>query len=216
MPKISEKRRMVEFIEDRLKTAGYSTVPQHNHLIPDIKTHYLTVADSGIILCISEAYTANKFNGLLNRCRREIYDIGVVFYKDGTTFFRAAAPKKAYKRRTSKNELELSLKHYSTKEIQNMIDFRPEEIRIYQDRNRRVQYYQPDSKMLNECIATFTFKPITYDYSHIGNDRFRPTNKESTRTFMWTDRKERDCPLGLYKGHLIPQENIEKIMKKKR
>ena len=111
-------------------------------------------------------------------------------------------PKRGFKNYFKKDKY-LSLKKYSNEEMHRMILFRPEEIFLNEKRSH-LQYYQPSSANLNECLTIFNFQSVRFDYSHIDESgRFKPSDKESKRLYIWNDRKENADSLRLEKWVLF-------------
>lgn len=198
------KKEALEFLEAKLQEGGHTVKPVQKELVSGITSSYLLVDDEGIVFSVDCAYPNNALRKVLQGVRQnKRTNQGVVLYKDGKLFFRAGAPKNYFKK-----EKRLSLKHYSTEQIQNMVIFRPEEHYIYESRKGNIQYFQPESPRLEQVVATFSFKPVEYDYSHELRGEFQPENRTSSKRFIWTSRKERDEPLVLYQNYLIPKRKL--------
>jgi len=135
---------------------------------------------------VNRTYPNDSFVQARRYLKQTKSSVAMVFYKDGKTFFRSAA-----KDNNFKGSLDLSLKNYTSEQIQRMIMFRPEEAYMA-GRCGVLQYYQPKSDRLDEALATFGFEPVRFDYSHIDSrERFKPQNRDSSKLFIWSpDRKE--------------------------
>jgi len=183
--------------------------------------------DTGLVLCMSKPFSypdpidedenvlkykdlcggkkikrENPFSGIyeflksrVSNPESPVENFAVVFYKDGKTFFRSAAEANYFKKKN-----ELSLKNYTTEDMQHMILLRPEEIRVNQDKVF-LQYYQPESARLQEGISTFRFEPVVFDYSHL-EKWYVDDDKDSERLFIWTERIDRSGDLQIHDDYL--------------
>ncbi len=157
-----QKNQMLDYLVDRLLNCGKDIVPRTKEMISGIDSNYIKVGDDGIILLVDQVYPNNALNKLYRKAKKERENVGMVLYKDGKTFFRNAAEKNYFKMRE-----DLSLRKYSNDEMHRMISFRPEENFIYDKKERKLQYFQPDSERLPEGLITFEFRPVHFDYEHI-------------------------------------------------
>ena len=197
MASIPQQRQMLDYIVAKLESSAGRIIPVTRKVVRNTNTNYLEVDDNGLVILVDKKYTGPGFRALCRELAGGKTDVAVVFFKDGTTFFRNAMEANYFK-----SEHDLSLKHYTPEQMRRMILLSPEEIFI-QDRGRDIQYYQPDSERLEEGIETFTFRPARFDYSHISSDRFIPSNADSKRLFIWGDRRHEPGDLELAGNYLI-------------
>jgi len=198
MTKKKQRQRMKEYLVEGLRAGSASKVEHHtnNQFFQDFEYTLIEVDDSYVFL-VDQEFTGNKFERLFLRTRGDRLNAAFIVLKDGKTFFRSAAQKNQFKRRYN-----LSLKEYSPEEIQRLMTLRPEEV-LLSERNRVVQYYQPESERLQEGLVNVRFTPAQYDYSHLPAGRFRPSNRESTKRFI--------CNLGeLFQGPFNIQKPTER------
>jgi hypothetical protein len=181
---------MTGYLEAKLKSAHPKVEVKRGNLFRDIVTTYITVDGDGIILLVDQIYPGNSFDKAHVQARAQFSKIGAVVLKDGKTFFRSAAQKNHFKSRHN-----LSLKHYSSDEINRMILLRPEES-FLKDITGMVEYFQPESARLKEGLVIADFGDVSYDYSHIPSDGFKPKDRESTKIFI-SKFKEVDDSNGL-------------------
>lgn len=188
-----DRERMEEYVASKLEESGNEIIAEKKKIVPGIYSRYIKVNGDGIVLLVDKKYGAENFRRLYGIARKQFgQHVGVVFFKDGDTFFRSAAPKVDFKRRH-----DLSLKEYDTEEVRRMISLRPEELHV-EGGASELQYYQPDSERLDEGIVTYTFKPVTYDYSHLpGMNEFARGPRDSARLRMWSDSRFTQKPLNL-------------------
>ena len=166
------RERMQEYLVDKL-SGSYKTVKNKSNIFTsDIRTNYITLDDNGIVLLVDKEYPRDSyrehnltsFQIIYEKAKREKEHVGVVVYKDPETFFRSAAAHK------HKNNGQFGSSRYGAKDLHNILWFRPEE-RFLFDKNKTLQYYQPKSQRLEECLATYTYAPITAFYSGTTNKR---------------------------------------------
>jgi len=195
-----QKKQMLDYLVAKLEGSEEKVKPATKELIPGINSSYILLGDDGIVFLADQYYAGGKLEGLYSRNKQRFPRFGIVFYKDGKTFFRSAAEANYFKK-----ENELSLKHYDDASMQKMMLLRPEEIFVQGLSDRvGVQYYQPESPRLTEALAFFRFGPVTFDYSHIPREnRFGPLTKESERLFIWQDRIETSENLTLKRCQLV-------------
>ncbi len=199
---------MLEYLVDKFIHGGHDVTPRRNDLLGKIDprwsgtiSNYLLLDPDtpakGIVFLVDQAYTARTFRALRGSIRNTFSNNAFIFLKDGKTYFRNSAERHDYKRGNG-----LSLKKYTTDETHRMILFRPEE-RIVADANaRRIQYYQPDSARLDEKVITYTFGPVTFDYSHAHHAAIDLKNADSERIFIWKKKDEIDGPITLRNGRI--------------
>jgi hypothetical protein len=203
------KKEMLDYLVEKLKGSGEKIVPRHIEFFKGMTTNYIRVGDNGIVLLLDQAYPGERseqaYSGLGKFSRR-----AVVILKDGKTFFRNAAEDNTFKQK-----YELSLKNYSTEEMHRMIQFRPEEIYLVSEVGKsRLQYFQPTSAMLSPMNVSYSFEPVEFDYSHIDSScQFKPEDRESTRLFIWSDKREYAGTVLLGKSNLMADkpENRAKL-----
>ncbi len=195
-----EKKRMMDFTLSCLEDSGENLVPCSKS-IHNKKTNYIKVGDDGVVLLVDKIFRGKNFDKIYSEAMRDFSRVGTLFFKDGKTYFRNAAKDNYFRQ-----ERGLSLKNYTNKEMNKMIMFRPEEKIVYDEiYTESLQYYQPESERLEEKIATFRFKPVTFDYTHIHpSERFGPAHEKSKRLRVWDKRIERDEDLELSKKYLLP------------
>lgn len=160
-----------------------------------------------IIFLIDKEITKDVFSAAYSKAKSKknnhaINDIGFLFYKDGKTYFRTAAPTDGYK--TIKG---LSLKYY-TGRMNKMIKFRPEERLIFEKYRHTINYYQPESENLEEAIVSFEFDNVRADYSHLGEKRFKPRNTDLKRNYIWTREYEEAGNLKLVNGIIRGESSL--------
>ncbi|MFA5258505.1 MAG: hypothetical protein WC979_04200 [Candidatus Pacearchaeota archaeon] len=189
-----QKKQMLDYLVAKLEGSEEKVRPVTKELIPGIKSNYILLGEDGIVFLADQYYAGARLKGLYSRNKERFPRFGIVFYKDGKTFFRSAAEANYFKK-----EHELSLKKYDDASMQKMMLLRPEEIFVHRLSDRvGVQYYQPDSPRLEEALASFKFGSVEFDYSHIPSEnRFGPVTKESERLFIWHVRAETKEDLAL-------------------
>ncbi len=186
-----EKKQMLDFFVSKLEYGNHKVLPQSMDLHGN-KTDYI-LTEEGLILLANNNFGKDNFNNVLKSIKDEFKgNFGIVFYKDGETFFRSAVAGKnetGIKSKRSKID-NGTLKNYNNDDLNKMISLTPEEIIINNER-KLIQYYQPTSERLEEKLVTLNYTPVTFDYSHINNyERFQPENKSSKRLHIWNDRQE--------------------------
>lgn len=187
MVKKKEKARMMDYLVSSLEGSGPNIAPLRNQNINGLEANCIQVGNEGVVLLVDQKFPGDSFRRLWMGAQSQVGDnVAIVFYKDGQTFFRNAAERNYFKK--SKG---LSLKHYSDDEMHRMILFQPEEATV---NNRRswLQYFQPESERLSEGLVSYKFNTVTYDYDHIDKSegRFKPSNRESTKVFIWKEKVE--------------------------
>lgn len=189
---------MHEYVLERFRESYEADLVKRKFVL-GIETAYVDIDREGVVLLVDQPYPKEKrgdsrlsvvqheLQGVANRKMPGLFDSGAkvafVFLKDGETFFRSAAEDNYFKARKG-----LSLKHCSIEDFQRMMALRPEEIFV-NERRECIHYYQPESPRLDECLKTYEFSPVRFDYGHINaRERFKPHNRESKR--LWIIRKE--------------------------
>jgi len=178
-----QKSQMRDYLVGKLDGNGDKIEPCTNELISGINSNYLLLGEDEVVLLADQVYPRDSFQRLWNFLRRDKC-VGVVVLKDGQTFFRSAAKRNYFKKNRG-----LSLKNYTDEDMYRMLLLRPEEVFL---KNRgQVQYYQPDSDRLDECVVSFRFSPVIFDYSHItAPNRFKPQADSSRKLFISGNRNE--------------------------
>jgi len=211
-----EKKQMLEYIVSKLNGSNQKIEPVTN-AFGDLKADYIGVGDNGIVFLIDKTYAKDSFENLHKMALINGNNAAFVFYKDGETFFRNAAESQGFKKKYG-----LSLKDYSQGKIQRMIEFRPEEI-FMQKQNKWLQYYQPNSDRLKECIVSYKFEPVNFNRSYLTMDKLRlkypgktdeeirailshiPVHADSKRLFIWDEGSKVEDPgflkIGDYEGN---------------
>ena len=193
-----QKKDMKDYLVTKLSNSGHAVKPVSREIVSGITSNYLLIDEEGLVLLVDQAYPRDSLNSFYQETRKRGHNFGAVLFKDGELFFRNAADKNYFKK-----DKYLSLKKYSNEEMHRMILFRPEEIFLNEKRSH-LQYYQPSSANLNECLTIFNFQSLRFDYSHIDESgRFKPSDKESKRLYIWNDRKENADSLRLEKWVLF-------------
>lgn len=206
MPSVRQKREMAEFLCDLLERGGASVSIEERKLFSGepIVSHYLKVSDArgdGRVFCVDRAYPGDKFERVVRSLRQRYDRFAPVFYKDGSTFFRTAAPL-AHGKRDGR-----SMKRYGSRQANATLQLRPEE-RLWRGSrdDRLMQYFQPDSDRLDTALVTVTLKPVRFDYEHLRGDSsvYQPDNTNSKRLFIISHRDDCDEPVYLNDRDLRP------------
>jgi hypothetical protein len=215
MPSNKQKNSMSEYIASKLEQSGHSVEEEALRFTWDTKdTRILKVDnDQGVLLIDDPShYTCNrgKFIGRTEKAISELKKMGFslpsfVFYKDGKNFFRnPQSQSNDLQGIRSKFEEDRSLKNYSPEDLSRILELRPVEKLILNKRIGRLEYYQPDSKRLEECIKGFGLKPVTLDYSHLSEkERFGPVQRQSKTLYLIEDESTMPGPLTVMDGHLV-------------
>ena len=193
---------MLDYLVDKLESSEDLVQPVSKEL-NGIKTNYILFGQDrtdGILVLVDKKFTKGKFNNLdssityakTKEGEKRFNRANYIFMKDGTNFFRSAAKDNRFK-----SNKDLSLKYYSNGDINNMILMSPVEILSKDKKFGYVQYYQPESSRLEEGVLTCSFSNVEFDYSHIENNRFKPTNKDSKRLFLANFERFDNCDLKL-------------------
>lgn len=203
----AERKVIKDYLVDRLSFNAVSVTP-YEQSIAGNDVDFITTLDqntskAGLVILVDRIFTGNSLREIRRQFRNYLWDnIAFAFYKDGKTFFRAGVKFDNYSR--GKSKYGLSLKNYNDKEINHMINFRPEEQLAYEQGKGWVQYYQPASQNLTEGIVNLKFEPVRFDYSHINaNVKFKPENKDSEKLRIWKERKEKSGKLKIEMGFLL-------------
>ena len=199
------QKQMLDYVVAKLEGSVEGEgliVPNTQAVLPGISSSYVKVGYTGIVLLIDKEYPGENFSMLYNKAQRQTpNNVGVVFLKDGETFFRSAAQRNYFKQSNR-----LSLKHYTPEQMQEMLLLRPEEIMLV-NRARKLQYYQPESTRLEEGIETFDFGAVRFDYSHINPAvKFKPQDSFSERLFLHKSRVHQTGPISLVSSYLVPRQ----------
>lgn len=192
-----QKRKMIEYFADRLKYPNIKV--EDRLLVPCISF------DNGIVILVTKEVGNKPFREMYSILKKRNKDVGVVFLKDGETFFRSAK-EKVYKK------LDKSLKHYNYEDAEKIITLRPEEQYLFFELKRMLQYYQPIEK---EGLISYEFEEILFDYYHINpRERFRPDNTYSKKLVKIVKEEFYDGNLKLINGYLKKTEDLEENRKK--
>jgi len=194
-----QKARMMDYLVASLEDSVPKIQPARNQVINGLEADCILVGNEGVVLLVDKTFGNDSFRRIWIGASSQFgNNIGIVFYKDGQTFFRSAAPDKFFKK--SKG---LSLKGYSNEDMQRMITTRPEEA-LAIGRREWLQYFQPESERLQEGVVSFKFSPVTFDYSHIDRTvQFRPEDRKSAKLYVWREKREHSNSLELKEGYLI-------------
>lgn len=199
MVKRKEQQRMMDFLVASLEGSSQSITPAFDQPIGGVQADYIQVGKEGAVLLVDKVFPGDSFRRVCLGAQSQFGpNLALVFYKDGKTFFRSSAQDNYYKK-----DKDLSLKHYSTEDLQRMITTRPEEASLI-ERGRLIQYFQPESERLQEGVVSFKFKPVRFDYSHVNSSvRFKPENRDSSKMVIWTERREHGNSLRLNNSYLV-------------
>jgi len=196
------KAQQADYLVESLRGSDERVEPKTKIIVGDADTNYILVGENGIVLLVDRVYPNETFRRAYNLAIEKKSKIGVVFFKDGETFFRNAAETHGFKER-----YDLSLKNYNPEQVRQMISFRPEEIFAHGTGREWLQYYQPSSGRLEQGLESFKFVPVTFDYSHIPEGRFQPEDRDSKRIHLWTERRHFTGLLG-HKGRYLVQRQL--------
>jgi len=213
-----EKKRMQEYIVEKLRTNESRVEPKSKNLVSgkEIESSYILVGDKGLVLLVDKTYPGDCFNNLCHRITNardsqgnlQFERFAVIFYKDGKNFFRSSMAgeegEAGLESMRFKNTYGLSLKHYNNEDLRRIITFRPEEIAAF-CRNSWMQYFQPGSERLGEGIASYRFAPVHFDYSHLDGTAYRPYNTDSKRLRIWKEQQLINGSLVLDAKKLAPK-----------
>jgi hypothetical protein len=214
----NEKKRMQEYIVEKLRLNEQNVEPRNKNLIGKgtIESSYIVVGNKGLVLLVDQIYSGDCFDELHRRivnardCQGnpQFEKFAVVFYKDGKKFFRSSMAgengEAGLESMRFKNTYGLSLKHYNAEDLRRMITFRPEENTAF-CRNSWLQYYQPASERLEEGIASYRFAPVHFDYSHLDGTANRPYDTDSKKLRIWKELQFNKDSLVLDTKQLVPK-----------
>jgi hypothetical protein len=193
----TQQQKMKDYLVTKLETCSLNIEPKTKEIVPGKQCSYILVEQSGIVLLIDQPFSKEDFAKLQHRAEAEYENIGIVFFKDGKTFFRSAEHRGHQRKKPTR-----SLKGYPKKKISKLIRLTQAEIQIANNRTFS-QYYQPESPRLNEGLESFSFKAARLDYSHIENrQRFGPIRQDSKRLFFWEYRGHTTSDLVLQNNYL--------------
>ena len=188
---------MMDYVAETLDGSGEIVNPTEKDFFGG-KFHYVKVGDDGVVLMIDRKFGETNFNKAYNQARNQFNRVASIFYKDGKNFFRSAAEKNYFKK-----EHELSLKYYNDDAMHKMMLITPEEKKIA-NRGNIVEYYQPNSKKLDEKIVAYRYGSVIYNYDHIpSEERHTPVEVESKKLRIWEGKKELPLELKLKKDYLV-------------
>ena len=194
----AQREAMLDYLVERLYEGGSKIEARKKKLATNFPSQYIKVNDNGIVLLCDREYTGSKFKKIVRAAKDQYENVAVVFLKDGETYFRTANPR-AHAQADGR-----SLKNLDPEQVQRIMLLRPEEIQFVNGKSGgTIQYYQPQSARLEECLTEYRFQTVQFDYSHVGNDRFQPLNRTSVREYMWTGNKQHKGPVTLDKRALI-------------
>jgi len=194
------KDRMLEFVAGSMKHSRRSIIPVKKKLASlkeyDITSRYIiddTFGGRDIVLMVDRDYPEEAFKLFYNAAVKESAtmnpdqdgpNVGVVFDRD--EFFRSAAERYEFKKTHG-----LSLKHYTDKQLDQMIFLKPAQMALMETKNRGaqrkwMQFYQSQYRDLREELVSYQFEKVRFDYSHINpTERFKPDNKDSKKLYIW-------------------------------
>ena len=211
------KKEMLDYLVAKMKGCNPSVEPAAKEMIPGIRSSYIKVGKNGLVLLVDQAYPNDGLEEMRDMAKNQgRTNMAYVFLKDGELFFRSSVAgmngKPGLHTMRGKQEKGLSLKRYSKEELQKMITFRPEEVFVFGEKRKALQYYQPESPNLEEGLENFEFKNVHFDYGHISGDS--PEEKDSVRLHIWTLRNHNTSPLVLDDGYLKRKEIYEEQQRK--
>ena len=212
MPNPRQKSRMRDYLVDRFRLTHVKAEPKTKEILRGLgEIDYILLGQEreGVVLMVNRHYPNKSLNRIYEVVNKHIPNSGLVFFKDGKTFFRSAAAgedETGIKSKRPKLCENRSLKNYTLEDLRKMISFRPEET-FARNLKSWVQYYQPESERLKEGIVSYKFSPVELDYSHIpSEERFGPLTKDSERLSIWGRKYEHNSRIYLDKG-LIKDKN---------
>ena len=197
----AKKKQMLEYIISRLEGSSEKIEPAK---FKNVGMNYIRIGENGVILLINKPYGKESFKKIYTLAKSTKEKVVPIFYKDGETFFRDLISNSKFKQKR------FSLKNYSNEEKQRMILFRPEEILI-NEKQDFMQYYQPKSERLEECIVTYQFKPVKQDHSDITvdkiKDKYPGRNTEELKAILYHIPKDIDAKTWFIWNNKIKKEN---------
>lgn len=188
-------KEMAEFLLPRLLAPnGKFDYVTNEKLIRGEKIHYLRNNETkNLILLFNKQYSKKQTELLFEIAKSVGMKAVPLFYKDGETYFRSAAAgqeKTGLNSKTYKLSEDKSLKKYSTKDLQKIIQLSLPEINEIK-KGPLITYYQPESDNLREKIKKYKFSPVIYDYTHIPkDDRFGPITTKSKTLYLITGEQD--------------------------
>ena len=189
MTKQNEKKRMMQFIINRIEEANKSKIitAEPDHIV--IAKKEITNNQKLYIFLHNKKTTERDYRNSLTRLTQEHYLISNIFYKDGKIGMVRLG------QRANLKGDDRSLKRYNKNERDKMIHLRQlEKIVLNIQQNEKIAlniqqkanflaYYQPETERLQESIRIYQMQPVHLDYSHIqpGDDGYGfVQNREST------------------------------------
>lgn len=194
----AQREAMLDYLVNALHEGGSRVQACSKKLVTNFKSNYIKVNDDGLVILCDREYTADAFKKFVRAAKDQYENVAVVFLKDGKTYFRTANPR-AHIQGDGR-----SLKNYTPEQLQRIMLLRPEEQHFVSGKSGgTIQYYQPKSDRLEECLVEYKFQTVQFDYSHVGNDRFQPLNRTSVREYEWKSKNEHKGPVTLDHRALI-------------
>lgn len=194
----AQREAMLDYLVNALHEGGSRVQACSKKLVTNFKSNYIKVNDKGLVILCDREYTGESFGKFIRAAKDQYDDVSVVFLKDGETYFRTANPR-AYAQADGR-----SLKHLTPERVRRIMLLRPEEQRFVNGKSGgTIQYYQPKSDRLEECLVEYKFQTVQFDYSHVGSERFQPLNRTSVREYEWKSKNEHKGPVTLDHRALI-------------
>lgn len=207
-----QQKEMLDYLVAKLENSYSNVDPKKSQSYNGINANYIKL-DNGLLLLADQGFLTKNgthninmlnliYANALNYTKKNFdnANVGFIIYKDGENFFKSAAGKHSYKSKRG-----LSLKNYSDEDLTRMIIFRPEEKYIFDKKDGILQYFQSSKSETGSGIATYEFKPVIFDYSHIDQyQKFKPHNKPSERDHIFTSDEFMDEDMVLSNGMLVP------------
>lgn len=155
------------------------------------ETEYLILEGGrSLVLLVDKAYPEDSFPRVYGEFQKEAEKVFPVFYKDKDNFFRSIlSGRNSLISVESLNLNDLGLQDYTIREINRMILFRPSESFVVKNLKRQIQYYQSESDYGEEGIASYRFKPVFHNYSHIPEEKRKKEIVESTKLGVWEEKR---------------------------
>jgi len=186
----NKRLRMKDYLVAKLEGTG-EKIDGSN--VSGIGANCISVGNEGIVLLMDQTRSGSAFRKDYGTAREDCSEVGIVFYKDGDTFFRSDAQKS-----NSRLSEDRSLKEYNPEQVRRMISLTPAEIFARNVKDGITQYFQPESERLGEGLETFKFTTVLFDYSHIpAKDRYGHVRVPSKKIFLWENRWHFDSQLEL-------------------
>ena len=200
----AQREAMLDYLVEKLYEGGERHLTASSkRLAGSVPIQYIKISEQdpenkGIVLLCDREFTKNKFTRVVRAAKDQYKNVAVVFLKDGETYFRTANPR-AYAQADGR-----SLKKLTPEQVQRVMLLRPEEIQFVKGKSGgTIQYYQPKSARLDECLVEYKFQTVQFDYSHVGDDRFQPLNRTSVREYLWVGKQDHKGTLKLGNRALI-------------